>query len=47
MWALLPDDEWDSWRCTARPLQIGPTLRVDTTKPIDARAIIAWIRAST
>jgi len=40
---LLTDDEWEHWRCTARPLEIGPTLRVDTTKPVDIRAIIAWI----
>lgn len=42
---LLTDDEWERWRRTARPLNIGPTLRVDTTKPVDAPAIIAWIRA--
>ena len=42
---LLTDDEWEHWRCTARPLQVGPALRVDTTQPVDAQAIIAWIQA--
>lgn len=41
---LLTDDEWERWRLTARPLEIGPTLRVDTTMPTDARAIVAWVR---
>jgi len=44
---LLTDDEWERWRCTARPLQVGPTLRVDTTGPIDTRAIIAWIHEAS
>jgi glucokinase len=43
---LLTDDDWERWRWTARPLQIGPTLHVDTTQPVDARAIIAWIESS-
>lgn len=42
---LLADDEWERWRCTARPLQVGPTLQVDTTEPVDAQAIIAWIQS--
>jgi hypothetical protein len=42
---LLTDDEWEHWRCTARPLQLGRVLRVDTTGPVDAQAVIAWIQA--
>src|ERR1700728_2455173 len=37
----LTDDEWERWRRTARPLEGGPTLHVDTTGPVDAEAIIA------
>jgi glucokinase len=46
---LLTDAEWERWRVTARPLGIGPTFRIDTTGPVDADAIIAWInqRATT
>ncbi len=40
----LTDDEWERWQRTARPLEVGPTLHVDTTGPVDAEAIIAWIR---
>ncbi|MEV5828371.1 AAA family ATPase [Spirillospora sp. NPDC052242] len=40
----LTDDEWESRRHTARPLEIGPTLRVDTTRPVDVRRVVAWIR---
>ena len=40
----LTDDEWERWRRTARPLDVGPTLHVDTTRPLDAEAVIAWIR---
>src|SRR5580658_1056990 len=40
----LTDDEWERWRRTARPLQVGPTLHVDTTQPVDAQAVIAWIQ---
>jgi predicted kinase len=43
--ALLTDDEWAHWRRTARPLELGPVLRVDTTRPVDAQAITDWIRA--
>ncbi|MCX4743929.1 ATP-binding protein [Kitasatospora sp. NBC_01287] len=41
---LLTDDEWERWRRTARPLRVGPTLHVDTTRPVDMHAIIAWIQ---
>jgi predicted kinase len=41
--ALLTDAEWERWRATAQPLQIGPTLRIDTTGPVDVNAIIGWI----
>ncbi len=41
---LLTDDEWERCRRTARPLEVGPTLHVDTTEPVDADAIAAWIR---
>jgi len=40
---LLTDAEWERWRATAQPLQIGPTLRIDTTGLVDANAMIAWI----
>ncbi|OLT38041.1 hypothetical protein BJF79_28135 [Actinomadura sp. CNU-125] len=40
----LTDDEWASRRHTARPLEVGPTLRVDTSRPVDVRAVVAWIR---
>ncbi|QFG27480.1 ATP-binding protein [Actinomadura sp. WMMB 499] len=40
----LTDDEWESRRHTARPLGVGPTLRVDTTRPVDVHAVVAWIR---
>jgi predicted kinase len=43
---LLTEDEWEHWRRTARPLEVGPVLRVDTTGPADVPAITAWIRAS-
>jgi predicted kinase len=39
----LTDTEWERWRITAQPLQVGPTLRIDTTSPVDANAIITWI----
>jgi predicted kinase len=46
---LLTDAEWERWRVTAEPLQVGPAFRIDTTSPVDADAIIAWInrRAAT
>jgi len=40
---LLTDAEWQRWEETARPLGIGPTLRVDTTGPVDTEAVAAWI----
>lgn len=43
---LLTDDDWQRWHRTALPLQIGPTLHVDTTRPVDAEAIITWIEAA-
>ncbi len=42
---LPTDDDWEHWQRTARPLQLGPVLRVDTTRTVDARAITAWIQA--
>ncbi|MFF2081351.1 AAA family ATPase [Kitasatospora sp. NPDC058162] len=42
---LLTDSDWERWRRTARPLGIGPTLHVDTTHPVDLRAVTAWIRS--
>jgi glucokinase len=42
---LLTDDEWEHWTRTAHPLRIGPTLHVDTTRPVDVEAVTAWIRA--
>ncbi|GAB2734788.1 AAA family ATPase [Kitasatospora kifunensis] len=43
---LLTDDDWERWRCMAIPLQIGPTLHVDTTQPADAQSVINWIEAA-
>ena len=40
---LMTDAEWERWRVTAQLFQIGPTFRIDTTGPVDADAIIAWI----
>lgn len=41
---VLPSDqEWDEWRATAGPLQIGETLRLDTAQPIDVEAVVSWI----
>jgi glucokinase len=37
-------DEWDRWRRTAGPLRLGPTLHVDTDRPVDVQAVTAWIR---
>ncbi|HTX29520.1 MAG TPA: AAA family ATPase [Streptosporangiaceae bacterium] len=41
---LLTDDEWERCRRSARPLQVGATLHVDTTVPADTQGIIAWIQ---
>ncbi|MGH3403633.1 MAG: AAA family ATPase [Streptosporangiaceae bacterium] len=41
---LPADADWERWQAAAQPLQIGPTLHVDTTGPVDVNAIIAWIR---
>ena len=38
--------EWERWRRTARPLQICPTLRIDTTQPVDVQTVIAWIQTT-
>jgi len=40
---LLSDAEWEHWGQTARPLDLGPALRVDTTRPADTGVIAAWI----
>jgi len=40
---LMTDAEWERWRVNAQPLQIGPTFQIDTTGPVDADAVIAWI----
>ncbi|RSN58275.1 AAA family ATPase [Actinomadura sp. WAC 06369] len=42
----LTDAEWEDRR-GARPLGLGPTLRVDTARPVDADAVVEWIRART
>ncbi|WP_431683060.1 AAA family ATPase [Kitasatospora sp. KL5] len=41
---LPTDGEWEYWRRTAGPLRIGPTLHLDTTRPVDVPAVVAWIR---
>ncbi|MGB6454469.1 MAG: hypothetical protein WBH47_08255, partial [Streptosporangiaceae bacterium] len=43
---LLTDDDWEYCRQTARPLQIGRMLRVDTNRPVDVAAVIDWIQAA-
>jgi glucokinase len=40
---LPTDGEWDRWRRTAQPLRVGPTLRVDTSQPVDIQTVIASI----
>ncbi|GIH04200.1 hypothetical protein Rhe02_22670 [Rhizocola hellebori] len=40
----LPNDaEWERWQQVARPLAIGPVLRIDTTRAVDTEAVTAWI----
>lgn len=41
---LLSGEEWERCRDTARPLDLGPTLRVDTAQPVDLGIVSAWIR---
>jgi predicted kinase len=43
---LLTGDEWERRRRTAQPLRVGLTLHVDTTRPVEQKTVIAWIRAS-
>lgn len=38
------DADWERWRTTARPLRIGPLLRLDTTQTADTDAVTAWVR---
>lgn len=38
-------DQWEHWRLKAAPLDVGPALQVDTTRPVDTEAVVAWIRA--
>jgi glucokinase len=40
---VLTDAEWDQRRETAKPLRIGPLLRVDTTRAVDVEAVAAWV----
>lgn len=42
---LPTDAQWERWRHAAQPLGVGPTLHVDTTGPVDTRAIVAWVEA--
>jgi len=38
------DADWPAWVASAgQPLGIAPLLRVDTTRPVDVRAVAAWI----
>src|SRR5216683_5134309 len=41
---LMTDEEWARWQRTARPLQVGPVLRIGTTGPVDADGVVTWIR---
>ncbi|HEY7177084.1 MAG TPA: AAA family ATPase [Micromonosporaceae bacterium] len=40
---LPADEDWELCRRYAEPLNLGPTLRVDTTRPVDVDAIAGWI----
>jgi predicted kinase len=40
------DERWAYWARTARPLALGPVLRVDTTGPVDLPAVVAWVAAA-
>jgi glucokinase len=40
---LMTDEEWARWQRTARPLQVGPVVRVDATRPVDVDAVVIWI----
>ena len=41
--ALPGDGEWEHWRRSAEPLNLGLTLRVETTSPVHLDPVIAWI----
>ena len=44
---LPADTEWQRWRDIGQPLGLGPTLRVDTTHPVDTDALAAAINQAT
>jgi predicted kinase len=37
------DDDWCFWQTVAEPLHLGPVHRVDTTRPVDAKALASLI----
>ncbi|MGH3660900.1 MAG: AAA family ATPase [Micromonosporaceae bacterium] len=41
------EDDWQFLRSVAEPLALGPVHRVDTSKPIDASIVAAWVRSSS
>ncbi|MBS2963806.1 AAA family ATPase [Actinocrinis puniceicyclus] len=41
--ALADDEEWEHWRRTARPIGLGPVLRVNTGVQVDVEQVAAWI----
>jgi glucokinase len=43
----LGEGEWDRWQRTGQALELGPVLRVDTNRPVDPGAVVAWIQATT
>ncbi|HEU5426370.1 MAG TPA: AAA family ATPase [Actinocrinis sp.] len=45
--ALPGDEEWEHWREVARPIELGPVLRVDTARPVSIEPVIAWIARQT
>jgi glucokinase len=40
------DDRWAYWARIARPLGLGPVLRVDTARPPDLAPVLAWVRTN-
>ncbi len=38
--------EWAGWAAEAEPLGLGPVIRVDTTRPVDAAALGVRVRAA-
>jgi hypothetical protein len=37
------DEDWEHWRLVARPIGLGPVLRVDTSCPVDVEPVVEWM----